>query len=103
MIGEIEGGVRKATLFNKAPSPDKVYRELWESGRKMGADAVIGTSYGEARVTALSWGSRKATGKAIKFLTNEEIATQSASAGGTPAAADTTSTSIAVAPVPSPQ
>lgn len=96
IIGEIEAGVRKATLFSKTPSPDKVYRELWERGRKMGADAVIGASYGEARVTALSWGSREATGKAIKFLTDEEIAAQKA--GGTPTASDTTSSSTAITP-----
>jgi hypothetical protein len=29
---------------------------------------------GQARVTAMSWGSRKATGQAIKFLTPGEAA-----------------------------
>lgn len=73
VIGEIETGVRKATIFSKDPSPEKVYRELWERGQKLGADAVVNAKFGDPRVTALSWGSRKATGQAIKFLTDEEI------------------------------
>lgn len=92
VLGDIEAGVRKATLFSKSPSHEKVYRELWERGKKMGADAVINAGYGEARVTVMSWGSRKATGKAIKFLTDAEIAAQNSA----PAA---TSTSVA-APAP---
>ncbi|HVJ00933.1 MAG TPA: hypothetical protein VM662_02055 [Sphingomonas sp.] len=84
VIGDIEAGVRKATLFSKSPSPEKVYRELWERGKKMGADAVINASYGESRVTALSWGSRKARGKAIKFLTDAEIAARDAAAPAAP-------------------
>jgi hypothetical protein len=78
VVGEIEAGVRKATIFSKDPSEAKVYRELWERGRKLGADAVINANYGDPRVTALSWGSRKAKGQAIKFLTDAEIAARAA-------------------------
>ena len=42
--------------------------ELWERGEKLGADAVIKAQYGDARVTALSWGSSAATGVAVKFV-----------------------------------
>lgn len=68
VIGEVKAGVRKATIFSKAPSQEKIYRELWERGEKLGADAVIKAQYGDAHVTALSWGSSSATGIAIKFV-----------------------------------
>ncbi|ALC12512.1 hypothetical protein [Sphingopyxis sp. 113P3] len=74
VVGEIETGVKKLTLFSKDPSQEKVYKELWERGKKMGADAVVNATYGDPRVTFMSWGSRKARGQAIKFLTDEEIA-----------------------------
>lgn len=74
VIGEIETGVKKLTAFSKDPSEEKVYRELWERGKKMGADAVVNANYGDPRVTFISWGSRKAKGQAIKFLTDDEIA-----------------------------
>jgi uncharacterized protein YbjQ (UPF0145 family) len=68
VLGDVKAGVRKATVFSKAPSQDKIYRELWERGQKMGADAVIKAQYGDAHVTAFSWGSSTATGVAVKFL-----------------------------------
>ena len=67
VLGEIKAGVRKATMFSKSPSQEKIYRELWERGRKMGADAVVNAKYGDAHVTAMSWGKSNATGTAIKF------------------------------------
>jgi uncharacterized protein YbjQ (UPF0145 family) len=74
VLGEVKAGVRKATMFSKSPSQAKIYRELWERGRKLGADAVIKASYGDAHVTAVSWGKANATGTAIKFLTPSETA-----------------------------
>lgn len=68
VLGEVKASVRKATIFSKAPNQDKIYRELWERGKKLGADAVIKAQYGDAHVTALSWGASSATGIAIKFL-----------------------------------
>ncbi|KRA81630.1 hypothetical protein [Altererythrobacter sp. Root672] len=73
VVGEITAEVRRATVFSKNASEAKVYRELWERAEKLGADAVVNASYGDARVVALSWGSRRATGQAIKFLTDAEI------------------------------
>src|SRR5690606_21009048 len=75
VLGHVNKGVRKATMFSKSASHEKVYRELWEDAQKLGADAVIQADYGQARITALSWGSREARGVAIKFLTDAEIAT----------------------------
>ncbi|MBO9519772.1 MAG: hypothetical protein J7493_17070 [Porphyrobacter sp.] len=74
VVGDITAEVRRATVFSKNASEAKVYRELWERAEKLGADAVVNASYGDARVVALSWGSRRATGQAIKFLTDAEIA-----------------------------
>ena len=68
VLGEVKAEVRKATVFSKAPSQDKIYRELWERGEKLGADAVIKAEYGDARMTMMSWGSSAATGVAIKFI-----------------------------------
>lgn len=67
VVGEVKAKVRKATIFSKDPSQVKIYRELWERAQKLGADAVIKAQYGDAHVTALSWGSSTATGTAIKF------------------------------------
>jgi uncharacterized protein YbjQ (UPF0145 family) len=74
VLGVVEAEVRRATLFSRNPSQAKVYRELWERAAKLKADAVVNARYGDARVTALSWGSRRAEGQAIKFLTDDEIA-----------------------------
>ncbi len=74
IIGVVTAGVRKATIFSKEASQQKIYNEIWERGEKLGADAVIGAKYGDSRITAMSWGSTKAGGVAIKFLTAEEIA-----------------------------
>nr|WP_246152675.1 heavy metal-binding domain-containing protein [Sphingomonas montanisoli] len=68
VLGEVEAGVRKATVFSKSPSQDKIYGELWERAQKLGADAVVNAKYGDAHVTAFSWGKTNATGTAVKFL-----------------------------------
>ena len=67
VLGEVKAGVRKATVFSKSPSQAKIYRELWERAEKLGADAVINANYGDAHMTAFSWGKANATGTAIKF------------------------------------
>ena len=67
VLGEVKASVRKATIFSKAPSQEKIYRELWERGEKLGADAVIKAQYGDAHITGLSWGASSATGVAVKF------------------------------------
>ncbi|WP_422057739.1 hypothetical protein [Sphingomonas sp.] len=84
VVGRVEKGVRKATMFSKDPSESKVYRELWEDAKKLGADAVVNAQFGDPRVTLISWGSRKATGQAIKFLTDEEIAARRATTDAAP-------------------
>lgn len=67
VLGEVKAGVRKATVFSKAPDQGKVYRELWERAHKLGADAVVKAEYGDPHMTAFSWGSVGAKGIAVKF------------------------------------
>lgn len=90
VLGEVRASVRKATVFSRAPSQIRVYAELWERAERLGADAVVHASYGEAHITAMSWGARSATGQAVKFLTDAEIAAQAP-------------TTPAPAPAPNPQ
>lgn len=78
VVGRVETDVRKATIFSRAPSQRHVYRELWERARRLGADGVVNATYGDSRVTALSWGARRAGGDAIRFLTDAEIAARDA-------------------------
>jgi uncharacterized protein YbjQ (UPF0145 family) len=67
ILGEVQAGVRKATVFSKEASQTKIYRELWERAEKLGADAVINAKYGDSHISAFSWGKTNATGTAIKF------------------------------------
>lgn len=73
VVGPVKAGVRKATLFSKEPSQKKIYKELWERGEKMKADAIVNATYGDSHMTAFSWGKTNALGIAIRFLTQEEI------------------------------
>ena len=81
VLGQIETTVRKTTVFDKRPSRQKVFKELWERAEKLGADAVIKARYAsEDADQNSSWlpqgtsiGAR-ATGLAVKFLTDAEIA-----------------------------
>ena len=67
VLGEVKAGVRKATIFSKEASQEKIYHELWERAEKLDADAVINAKYGDSHVSAFSWGKTNATGTAIKF------------------------------------
>ena len=73
VLGPVKAGVRKATIFSKEPSQEKIYKELWERGEKMDADAVINATYGDSHMTAFSWGKTNALGFAVRFLTQAEI------------------------------
>lgn len=79
VVAQIETNVRKWTIFEKDPSEAKVYRELWERARKLGADAVVNVRYGETLYGGLTWGRRHATGQAIKFLSDAEVGHRQAS------------------------
>ena len=74
VVAKLQRNIRKATIFSKGASHEKLENELWERGKKVGADAVVNARYGGERVTALSWGANKIEGDAVKFLTPEEAA-----------------------------
>lgn len=74
IVAGIEAGIRKATIFSKAASEKKIYNELWERAEKVDADAVVLAAYGKSKISAFSWGRTGATGIAIRFLTDDEIA-----------------------------
>lgn len=74
IVAGVEAGIRKATIFSKEPSQKKIYGELWERGEKAGADAIVMAAYGDSKISAFSWGRTSATGVAIRFLTEKEIA-----------------------------
>ncbi|WP_242127292.1 hypothetical protein [Sphingobium sp. Sx8-8] len=78
VLGEVKAGVRKATIFSKSSSQDKIYAELWERGKKLGADAVIKAQYGDAHISAFSWGKTNATGVAVRFLPAGSVAAPAA-------------------------
>ena len=78
VVGLVEKEIRRATMFSRDASAAKVYRELWEKAQKLGADAVVNARFGDGRVTLFSWGSRRATGQAVKFLSDDEIARRGA-------------------------
>lgn len=67
VIGPVSAGVRKATIFSAEADQKKIYEVLWKNARKLGADAVINTKYGDSHVSAFSWGKTNVTGTAIKF------------------------------------
>ncbi len=78
VVKHVKGSIRKATLFSKASSPEKLQRELWERGKKEGADAVITARYGNSLVTAVSWGASSVEGDAVNFLAPGEAASAAA-------------------------
>jgi hypothetical protein len=98
VLGEVKAGVRKATVFSKSPSQEKIYKELWERAEKLGADAVINAKYGDAHVTAFSWGKANATGTAIKFKPAAAAAEPAAEPAAPPAEAPAAPAAEAPAP-----
>ena len=98
VVGEIEAGVRKATVFSKEASQEKIYRELWERAEKLNADAVINAKYGDSHISAFSWGKTNATGTAIKFVEGAAPAAPAAEPAPETAPAETAAEQPAAAP-----
>ena len=69
VVGRVETFVQKA-IWAKPASQDKVFRELWERARRLGADAVVNATYSQPQCEFFrSCGGRQATGDAIRFVT----------------------------------
>lgn len=67
VIGVVNDNLRKHFAFQANPSKEKIYAEIWERGRKMGADAVINARFGETKRTLFNHGSTPISGTAIKY------------------------------------
>jgi hypothetical protein len=67
VIGEVRASAGKLTPFSHDADQAKLYRALWKQAQKLGADAVVNVRYGDAHVSAFSWGKTKVTGTAVKF------------------------------------
>jgi len=67
VIGEVKASAGKLTPFSNDADQIALYRALWKKAQKRGADAVINVRYGDAHVSAFSWGKTNVTGTAIKF------------------------------------
>lgn len=65
--------VASAGVFGSSIPRDKLFKELWEQGRKVRADAIVRATYG-APFTRGSGTFRQIEGDAIRFLTDAEIA-----------------------------
>lgn len=67
VVGEIRDNLRKSFSFQANPTKERIYAELWERARKMGADAVIYAKYGETKVTLFNNGRTPISGTAIRY------------------------------------
>jgi hypothetical protein len=67
VIGEVNDNLRKPFAFMASPTKDKIYAEIWERARKMGADAVINARFGETQRTMFDHGRTPISGTAIKY------------------------------------
>lgn len=66
-LGDITVTVRKVTIFDSDPTPEKVNEALREKAAAMGADAVVLVRHGTVGVSLLSWGEMEGSGRAVKF------------------------------------
>jgi hypothetical protein len=73
VIAEVRAEVTKPTRFSPDPSEAKLAQDLWKKARPLGADAVVNARYGEPVPGGWMWGRRRASGQAIKFLSDVEI------------------------------
>ncbi|WP_238841111.1 heavy metal-binding domain-containing protein [Roseobacter cerasinus] len=67
VIGPLDIEVSKLTALHPTPTREAAITRLQEAAGRLGADAVINVVIGENRVILTSWGSRRATGTAVKF------------------------------------
>ena len=66
VIGDVRDNLRKHFAFQAHPTKDKIYAEIWERAKKMGADAVIFARYGATKGSLFNHGSTPISGTAIK-------------------------------------
>jgi hypothetical protein len=67
VVGQIKDNLRKELPFMPNPSKEKIFAEIWERAKKMGADAVINAHFGPTKSTPFNNGRTPISGTAIKF------------------------------------
>ncbi len=67
IIKDVKVTVNKTTAFHPAPTVAAVEKKLREAAAEIGGDAVTFVTITDVRVSTLSWGTRKGTGKVVKF------------------------------------
>lgn len=72
VIAEVQADASQLTRFSGRPTNRKLAEELWDEARKLGADAVVNARYSDLETTGLTYGQRRAYGRAVKFLTPAE-------------------------------
>lgn len=68
VVGIINDNLRKHFAFQANPTKEKIYAEIWERGRKMGADAVINARFGATKGSLFNHGSTPISGTAIIYI-----------------------------------
>ncbi|MGX0974483.1 uncharacterized protein YbjQ (UPF0145 family) [Roseovarius sp. MBR-51] len=66
-IADLKVAVNKTTAFHPSPTSEMVIEKLKADAASIGADAVVNAKVTDVTVSALSWGTRKGTGEAVKF------------------------------------
>lgn len=67
VLGEIAVTLNKLTAFHPDPTREQAIQRLREEAGKLGADAVINAEIGEVGLGLLTWASRDAKGRAVRF------------------------------------
>lgn len=68
VLGEIAVTLNKLTAFHPDPTRDQAVQRLRGEAGKLGADAVINVEIGEIGLGFLTWASRDAKGRAVRFI-----------------------------------
>lgn len=72
VLGTVKATVRKAFVFSKNPSDEKLLEALWKNAQEMGADAVLNAKLGPVQDGGPTYARRQAHGQAVRFLSDEE-------------------------------
>ena len=68
VVGEIKDNLRKPFAFMPDPTKEQILAEIWERGKKFGADAVINARFSETKRTLFNHGKTSISGTAIKYI-----------------------------------
>ena len=67
IIKDLKVKVNKTTAFHPNPTEEQVLARLREDAAKIGANALAEVRISDVKISALSWGTRVGTAKAIRL------------------------------------